>query len=327
MPANEITDTVKKPAGIEQPKRTANQAPQKPVSWKTFAVVSIILVLSFSIPLYDLIRFAARSELYSYILLIPAVSFYLIWIKRKDLPCYSEAARKPASVFLALGLLVICGYWVAMFRGVKMVADDYLAWTVFSFLLFFASACCLFLGRQILRPIMFPLSLLIFLVPLPSFLKNGLESLLQHGSAVAAHGFFKLSGTPFLQDELLFQLPGVNLKVDTACSGIHSTLVLFITSLLAGYLFLRTPWKRAALTLSVIPLALLRNGFRIFVVGELCVRVGPEMINSPIHRRGGPLFFILSLIPFFLLLLLLKRSERTKEKSDLEKKSKSNIQM
>ncbi len=64
------------------------------------------------------------------------------------------------------------------------------------------------------------------------------------------------------------------------------------------------------MTLAVIPLAVLRNGFRVFTIGELCVHIGPQMIDSPIHHQGGPLFFILSLVPFLLLLYLLIRSER-----------------
>jgi len=52
----------------------------------------------------------------------------------------------------------------------------------------------------------------------------------------------------------------------------------------------------------VIPLGILRNGFRILVIGMLCVFVGPHMIDSPIHHRGGPLFFALSLVPLFILL-------------------------
>jgi exosortase/archaeosortase family protein len=63
------------------------------------------------------------------------------------------------------------------------------------------------------------------------------------------------------------------------------------------------------LALSVIPLAILRNGFRIFVIGMLCVHVDRGMINSWVHRKGGPLFFALSLLPFFALLLWLRRSE------------------
>jgi hypothetical protein len=47
------------------------------------------------------------------------------------------------------------------------------------------------------------------------------------------------------------------------------------------------------------------------VLGELCVHVNPGMIDSPIHHHGGPLFFILSLGPFFLLLYYLRKTEPT----------------
>jgi exosortase/archaeosortase family protein len=62
----------------------------------------------------------------------------------------------------------------------------------------------------------------------------------------------------------------------------------------------------------VIPLAFLRNGFRVFVLGELCVHLGPQMIDTPIHHHGGPIFFVLSLIPFSLLLYFLMKSDRPK---------------
>ena len=70
---------------------------------------------------------------------------------------------------------------------------------------------------------------------------------------------------------------------------------------------LEDAWRRFALVAFVIPLAILRNGFRIFVIGLLCVNVGPQMIHSLIHRRGGPVFFMLSLIPFFLVLWWLRK--------------------
>jgi exosortase/archaeosortase family protein len=110
---------------------------------------------------------------------------------------------------------------------------------------------------------------------------------------------------------MVFRLPGMSLRVAPECSGIHSTLVLFITSLLAGQVILRQPWRRAVLCLAVLPLALLRNGFRVFVLGQLCIHFGPQMIDSPIHHHGGPLFFVLSLAPFFLLLYFFRKTERT----------------
>jgi exosortase/archaeosortase family protein len=77
-------------------------------------------------------------------------------------------------------------------------------------------------------------------------------------------------------------------------------------------MLLRQPWKRAVLALFVLPLALARNAFRIYVLGELCVHIGPHMIDSPVHHRGGPIFFALSLLPFFALLFFLRKSELKK---------------
>ena len=73
----------------------------------------------------------------------------------------------------------------------------------------------------------------------------------------------------------------------------------------AGFFFFGRGWMRAA----AFPLGILRNGFRILVIGLLCVHMGPQMIHSLIHRRGGPVFFVLALIPFFLVLWLLRKGD------------------
>ena len=109
--------------------------------------------------------------------------------------------------------------------------------------------------------------------------------------------------------DTVFQLPGIVIEVAQECSGIRSSWVLFITSVLASYLFLKSPWRRFILVAFVIPLGIVRNGFRILVIGLLCVHLGPQMIHSIIHKQGGPLFFALSLIPLFLLLWWLRRGE------------------
>ena len=281
--------------------------------WRNFALMAMILVLCFSVPLYQLAMFTIGNDLYSYILLIPFVSIYLASLKWKSLPPFSEVARIPAAGFFAGGLVMLGGYALAIHSALQLSEDDYLAFMMSAFVLFFTSGSCLFLGRKIVRSLAFPIGFLVFMVPMPGFLLDWTESFLQSGSALAADAFFTMSGTTFFRDDLVFQLPTISLRVAPECSGIHSTLVLFITSMVAGHLFLRSPWKRAVLVLAVIPLALLRNGFRVFVIGELCTHIGPQMIDSPIHHRGGPLFFALSLIPFFLLLIFLRKSEQFKK--------------
>ena len=277
---------------------------------REFLLATLALVAVFSQPLFNLARFAAGSDLYSHILLIPFVSCCLIWMKRRTLPPPSGPDLIAVFPLVLAGLAALAGWWAVNSAAAELAREDSLALTVFPFVLCFWGICILLLGRRLVRAIAFPLGFLLFMVPLPVFLTNLVEIFLQHVSAVAAVGFFKVAGTPLLLNDLIIHLPGVTLAVAPECSGIHSTLALFITSVLAGYWFLRSPWKRAAFALAVIPLGVLRNGFRIFTIGELCVRVGPEMIDSYIHRQGGPIFFALSLVPLGLLLVLLRRSDR-----------------
>ena len=119
-----------------------------------------------------------------------------------------------------------------------------------------------------------------------------------------------------MRDGTVFQLPNIAIQVAQECSGIRSSWVLFITSLLAANLFLNSTWRRAVLVAFVIPLGIVRNGLRVFVIGVLCVHFGPHMIRSVIHRRGGPVFFAIALVPLFLLLLWLRRAEGTENRRE-----------
>jgi len=279
--------------------------------YRKFALAAAVLALGFISPLWKLLCFSVADDLHSYIPLMPLVSGYLIWIQKSRLPQCSVPARKLAAVFFIAGVAAMTGYFSLARFATPATIENSLALSTLAVLLFLSGLGCWFLGGSTMRALAFPFFLLVFMIPFPVALREGIETVLQHGSAVAADWMFVLTGTPVFRDGMVFHLPGMTLKVAPECSGIHSTLILFITSLLAGQVILRQPWRRAVLCLAVIPLALLRNGFRVFVLGQLCIHIGPQMIDSPIHHHGGPLFFVLSLVPFFLLLYFLKKTERT----------------
>jgi exosortase C (VPDSG-CTERM-specific) len=313
MPSHELTDSKRDRYEPAAKRLTARNEQKWAGCWRQIRgliAVTVVLTVCFGRPLYDLAWYSLHSELHSYIPLIPFISLYLIWSKRRSLTTASEPARRFAALPLLGGLATLAAYFCAISAGWRPSTEDYLALMTLSFLLSFVAGSFVFLGRETLRTIAFPLGVLIFIIPFPGFLQGWIECFLQQSSAQAADMLFWMSATPIFRQGPILELPGFSLQVAPECSGIHSTLVLFITSLLAGHLFLRSAWHRALLTLSVIPLAILRNGLRIFTIGQLCVRVSPDMINSYIHRHGGPIFFALSLIPFFLLLFILRTSER-----------------
>ena len=268
-----------------------------------------LLTVVFIKPLLSLVVHSAASNLYSHILLVPFISAYLIQLQRKQLPREYISSPGLTVVPLLAGLAALAAAWGLRASGWPLSHNDFLALMTFSFVCLLTVGGFLFLGRKWMAAAAFPIAFLIFMVPLPDRAAEWLETASKLASAEVANQFFTISGVPVLRDGTVFQLPGITFEVAQECSGIHSSWVLFITSLLASHLFLQSPWRRIVLVALVIPLGILRNGFRILVIGLLCVHEGPQMIHSFIHKRGGPVFFALSLIPFFLLLWWLRKRE------------------
>jgi exosortase C (VPDSG-CTERM-specific) len=271
------------------------------------AACVILLTLLFIQPLARLVVYAAGSDLHSHIILVPFIAAYLLHSQRGSLPVPGRRSIGGAAVVGGIGLaaLVLGLGWR---EGLSV--NDHLALMALAFVSLVAAGGFLFLGSKWMAVAAFPFGFLIFMVPLPDAAVAWLERASALASAEAAALYFAIAGTPLVRHGTVFELPGIVLEVAQECSGIRSSWVLVITSVLASHLFLKSPWRRLVLVAFVIPLGILRNGFRVFVIGMLCVQVGPHMVDSVIHRRGGPFFFALSLIPLFMLLWWLRRGER-----------------
>ena len=238
---------------------------------------------------------------------------YLVWSGPKGTIVEARASTRLAVLAGFLGALVMGAYLASLrFAGASSLS---LTLSTAGFLIFLLAVALGTLGWPALRPHRFAILFLLFAIPLPEQVTDFLSRALQHASAEAADLTFRLTGMPLLRDGLSFQMPGLTIFVAEECSGIHSTLVLFITSVIASHLFLRSGWKKALFVLSVFPLGVFRNAFRITVISWLTVNVNRDIIDSPLHHRGGPIFFVLSLIPLFALLLWLRRSDSGTEKN------------
>jgi exosortase C (VPDSG-CTERM-specific) len=268
------------------------------------------LAALFCIPLLQLLRLALKDDLYSHVPLMPLVMLYLVWVVRHRLPRSASSSGVGAAVFAGVGVLALLAYGLVLVRGTSLLPNDRLALTIGAFVCLLLSAAFLCFGSHVIRAVAGPVSLLVFFIPFPTFVKNGLEIFLQYSSAEAAYWLFQLTDVPIHREGVTFVLPGITIKVAEECSGIRSSLVLFITGLIGGCMFLEKPVHRFWFSLVTIPLGIIRNGFRVLIIALLCVHVDPGMIHSYIHRRGGPIFFVLSLIPLLGFLILLRNREQ-----------------
>jgi exosortase C (VPDSG-CTERM-specific) len=267
----------------------------------------VVATLAFIQPLTRLMQHALQSELHSYIPLVPFVTGYLLYIQRKP---RVDVHRTSIGGTLVLGCVALAALFARIHWRESLSVNDGLAFMALAYVSLIAAGGFFFMGSKWMAATAFPIGFLIFIVPLPDGVVNGLERASVLASTEVSAFLLQITGTPIVRDGPVFMLPGIVLKVAQECSGIRSSWVLFITSLVGAYLFLESPWRRVILVAFILPLAIVRNGFRILVIGLLCVHVGPHMIDSTIHHQGGPVFFVLSLGPLYLLLWWLRRQER-----------------
>ena len=151
------------------------------------------------------------------------------------------------------------------------------------------------------------------MIPIPEPILSRTIYFLQSGSTDIAYFLFHALGVPVFRQGFLLTVPGVTIEVAKECSGIRSSMALFITCLIAAYLFLRKPWKRLLFVVLSIPLALIKNGIRIVTLTLLSVYVDPSFLSGNLHHNGGFVFFLLALGILAPVLLLLEKTERAQD--------------
>jgi exosortase len=199
-------------------------------------------------------------------------------------------------------------YW---FYGTAIPSGDQLAVSILAFVVTVWGVFLFSFGLAVCRVVAFGLILLGFMVPFPSVALDAIIGFLQRNSADAAELLFSFFGVPVFREGFIFRLSHFTVHVAEECSGIRSALSLFIVSLVAGYFFLRSSWTRLALLSAVVPLAIVKNAFRIFGLALLANYIDPTFVtDSVLHRNGGIPLFLISLMALVLLIWFLARVER-----------------
>ena len=256
----------------------------------------------------DVLALTFRNDTFTYIPLIPLVSAYLIYTERKSIFSTTSNGWRTGGPLIALGATSLAA---ARFNFLQLRPDNQISLLMLAFVLTWAGAFALFFGEQAFRAASYPLLFLVFAIPIPEPMLSQVILMLQQGSASASAAMFQLFNVPYLRHGLVFELPGVAIRVAEECSGIRSSLALLITTVLASHFFLRSGWRKLVLCILVIPIVVLKNGLRIATLTTLAIYVNPGFLYGRLHHQGGVVFFLIALLPMALVLLLLQKGENT----------------
>ncbi len=255
-----------------------------------FIIFGIILTLGVFVlywpVLTHLVNQLASDEDFSYGLLLPFVSGYLIYLKWPELRRGSWQPSWLGLAVMALGL--------SLYMAGKLAAEVYS--TRVSFLLFIAGILLLTGGWKILHLLAFPLLLLILMLPLPGIITATLTFPLQLISSHLAAVFLRALGYSLLLQGNVIDLGTRQLQVVAACSGLRYILSLLALGIIYCYFYQRRLWKAAVLLVALVPAAILANAFRVAAMG-----VYPTLQEGFWHSFSGWLIFVFCFI--FLALL------------------------
>ena len=270
-----------------------------------FLMLLAASVVCFWEPLANLYALTNQQDHYSHIVLIPWLTLYAFYVDRTTI-----LSSREWSPLLGLGFIAVGALW-AWQADVAIYGADLLSVQILAFVILCWGLFVLCYGVMALWTSSFGLLLLLCMVPLPANLLNAVIVFLQRSTTEATDVIFTLLGIPFYREGFIFGLPNISIHIAEECSGIRSTLSLIITSLVAGHFLLRSLWGKFALVLVVLPLAIIKNAFRIVGLSVLANYVDRTFItDSLLHKAGGIPLFGLALVILLVLAWLLRKIEK-----------------
>lgn len=136
-----------------------------------------------------------------------------------------------------------------------------------------------------------PFTLTALSIPIPEVILNTVALPLQFTASKIGASLLEWRQIPVMMSGNVIRIPGQELFVAEACSGLRSLTALISLGVLLGAMFLRH-WSTRVLMLALtVPIAIAINGFRIFLTGFLMLFVSPEMGEGFMHTSEGMVMF------------------------------------
>ena len=237
----------------------------------------------------------SRDENYSHGFLVPLVTAFLLWGSRREL------RRTPVGwdwrglwlIVPSLGVLLLGTAGAEYFlQRVSLVG-------LLGGLLWFCA------GPGWARLCTFPIAFLLFAVPIPYVVYYSLSFPLQQLAAKAAGASLVAIGIPAVRVGNTIELPNGTLEVAEACSGLRSLVALLAMGALFARFTQDRAWRRWAVFLSTVPIAIFGNALRVFATGLGVYLGGQKWAEGRIHESMGLLIFAFALAALFMVSALL----------------------
>lgn len=267
-------------------------------AWLPIGLAALAFVLLFLNPAHGLAHDWFTDDESSYGLLLFPVSLWLAW--REGLLADARPDIRLGSGLLlgSVGLRALGSLAAELFSQRLSIWLAIVGLTVFCF------------GWRQVRHWWLPLTLLGLSIPLPALFTNVMAIPLQYRASHMGTALIEWRHIPVRAAGNVIFIPGQQLFVAEACSGLRSLTALIALGVMVGGMWLTTVPTRILLLLLSIPVAVVVNGFRVFLTAFLMYYVDPALGRGFLHESQGWGLFLVSLLLLAAIAMVLRLIER-----------------
>jgi exosortase len=216
---------------------------------------------------------------------VPILAGYIAWHRRAEL---MAEPRKPN--FFGLVVVILGGLlsFVATLGAELFSARLSFVVALFGTILYLG-------GTRWIKILLFPLVLLLFMIPIPAIIYSALTMKLQNLASELGEMLITLMGIPVLRQGNTLRIPSQVLDIAEACSGIRSLMTLLFLALVISYFMDKKVWMRWALLLATVPIAICANGVRVAVTAQLS-EIDLRLASGVYHEIEGYIVYVVALL-------------------------------
>lgn len=247
-----------------------------------YALTAVAFAILFAQPAWLLVRDWWTLPEAGHGLLLAPVAIWLAW---------KRGIRTGAGPNVALGVTMLIA--AVIFRYIGALAAELFTMRA-SMVLALGGLTVFHFGFRQLLHWWLPFLLACLAIPLPELVIQAIALPLQFHASEMGAALLRWRGIPVLLAGNVIRIPGHELFVTEACSGLRSLTALLSLAVLMGGIMLRHPVSRILLVALAIPIAIMINGVRVFLTGFLVFFVSPELGAGFMHMTEGWLLFLVS---------------------------------
>jgi exosortase len=262
-----------------------------------FLILAGLVAVAY-IPTFDWMigRWSATDTYYSHGFLVPFVSIGIVWLMRKELFALPVKPSPWGWPILIIGILIflLSALWRVYFSS------------GFSLILVITGLVLIFLGARHLKTLWFPITFLLFMVPLPMVVVANVSFRLKIFASQVSTVAVNMLGVPAIREGSVIKTLHSYVLVEDPCSGIRSLIALIALGALMAYFSKMSARRKFVLFLMSIPLAVVTNIIRIVTVTLASEVYGSKFATGAFHDAMGIMVFVLAFVGMLVIANLLE---------------------